>query len=158
MATERHGSSENRQHYGQLVVMAALSFAAMYVLMYAMVDALGNVYHNVNQVYMAGLMTAPMVVIELFVMRGMYHHTRTNAVIIAASVTVGIVCFFAIRQQTAVSDRQFLRSMIPHHASALLMCEQSPLTDPEIQMLCKTIISGQQAEIDQMKAMLRRLD
>jgi uncharacterized protein (DUF305 family) len=158
MATEHHGSSENRQHYGQLVVMAAVSFAAMYVLMYAMVDALGNVYHNVNQVYMAGLMTAPMVVIELFVMRGMYHGTRTNAAIIAVSAIVGIACFFAIRQQAAVSDRQFLRSMIPHHASALLMCEQSPITDPEIQMLCKTIILGQQAEIDQMKAMLRRLD
>jgi uncharacterized protein (DUF305 family) len=107
---------------------------------------------------MAGLMTAPMVVIELFVMRGMYHDTRTNAAIIAVSAIVGIACFFAIRQQAAVSDRQFLRSMIPHHASALLMCEQSPITDPEIQMLCKTIILGQQAEIDQMKAMLRRLD
>jgi uncharacterized protein (DUF305 family) len=158
MATEHHGSAENRHHYGHLAIMAALSFAAMYVLMYAMVDALGNVYNNVNQVYMAGLMTAPMVVIELFVMRGMYHDTRTNAAIIIASVIVGTACFFAIRQQTAVSDRQFLRSMIPHHASALLMCEESPINDPEIQMLCKTIISGQQAEIDQMKAMLRRLD
>ena len=130
----------------------------MYVLMYAMVDALGNVYNNVNQVYMAGLMTAPMIVIELFVMRGMYHDTRANAAIIAASVVVGTACFFAIRQQAAVSDRQFLRSMIPHHASALLMCEESPITDPEIHMLCKTIISGQQAEIDQTKAMLRRLN
>jgi uncharacterized protein (DUF305 family) len=158
MATEHHGSARSRHHYGRLAIMAALSFSAMYLLMYAMVDGLGNVYNNVNQVYMAGLMTAPMVVIELFVMRGMYHDARTNVAIIAASVVVGAACFLAIRQQTAVSDRQFLRSMIPHHASALLMCEESPITDPEIQTLCKTIISGQQAEIDQMKAMLQRLD
>lgn len=47
--------------------------------------------------------------------------------------------------------------MIPHHASAILMCEESPIQDPEIQMLCRRIISSQQAEIDQMKAKLREL-
>ena len=65
-------------HYRHLLIMAALSFASMYVLMYAMVDSFGNVYANFNQVYMAGLMTAPMVVIELLVMRGMYHDARRN--------------------------------------------------------------------------------
>lgn len=45
----------------------------MYLLMYAMVNTVDNVYVNVNQVYMASLMTAPMVIIELLVMRGMYH-------------------------------------------------------------------------------------
>jgi uncharacterized protein (DUF305 family) len=63
-----------------------------------------------------------------------------------------------IRQQTLVSDRQFLRSMIPHHAGAILMCRQAPIADPEIQRLCTTIISSQQAEIDQMKAKLRELE
>jgi hypothetical protein len=45
-----------------------------------------NVYSNVNQIYMAGLMTAPMVAIELVVMRAMYHDMRMNAVILAASI------------------------------------------------------------------------
>jgi hypothetical protein len=52
-------------HYRHLLAMAALSFAAMYLLMYAMVNTIDDVYMNVNQVYMAGLMTAPMIVIEL---------------------------------------------------------------------------------------------
>jgi hypothetical protein len=39
MATEHHGSSEKRHHYGQLAIMAALSFA-MYVLMKAMLRRL----------------------------------------------------------------------------------------------------------------------
>ena len=49
-------------HYRHLGMMAALSFAAMYILMYAMVNRFDDVYNNVNQVYMAGLMAAPMVV------------------------------------------------------------------------------------------------
>jgi uncharacterized protein (DUF305 family) len=62
-----------------------------------------------------------------------------------------------LRQQAAVSDTQFLRSMIPHHAGAILMCEQAPLQDAEIKALCKNIVSGQQSEIDQMKAKLETL-
>jgi hypothetical protein len=40
-------------HYVHLVVMTVLSFIAMYVLMYAMVDRFGDVYPNLNQSYMA---------------------------------------------------------------------------------------------------------
>ena len=47
--------------------------------------------------------------------------------------------------------------MIPHHASAILMCEEAPITVAEIQALCKSIRSSQQAEIDQMKAKLSTL-
>jgi uncharacterized protein (DUF305 family) len=48
--------------------------------------------------------------------------------------------------------------MIPHHAGAILMCEGANITDPEIKELCKTIRSGQQQEIDQMKAKLKQLE
>jgi hypothetical protein len=54
----------SRNHVN-LLIMTVLMFIAMYWLMYAMVDRLANVYPNLNQVYMAGLMTAPMVLIEL---------------------------------------------------------------------------------------------
>ena len=122
----------------------------MYILMYAVVNTIDDVYMNVNQVYMAGLMTAPMIVIELLVMRGMYHSPRLNALIIAGSVIGGLVMFLFIRQQTGVSDRQFLRSMTPHHSGAILMCEGASLQDGENRELCKGIIAGQQREIDQM--------
>ena len=54
-----------KQHYAHLATMTVLSFIAMFILMYAMVDRFANVYPNVNQAYMAGLMAAPMVMIEL---------------------------------------------------------------------------------------------
>jgi hypothetical protein len=135
--------------------MIVLSFISMYVLMYSMVHSFDDVYHSVNQVYMAGLMTAPMVVIEMLLMSGMYRNKTLNACIIAASCALGIVFFVFIRQQTAISDRQFLRSMIPHHSGAILMCQDASIQDARIKELCKTIIAGQEAEIDQMRALLR---
>ena len=110
-----------------------------------------------NQVYMAGLMTAPMVIIELALMRGMYHDRKLNALIIAASTIALVVLWTLIRQQVGVSDRQFLKSMIPHHAGAILMCQQAPIRDAEIKKLCEAIISSQESEIAQMKAKLAAL-
>jgi uncharacterized protein (DUF305 family) len=138
--------------------MAALSFIAMYILMHAMVDRLANVFPNLNQAYMAGLMTAPTVIIEPVVMRPMCERRALNAAMVVASVAALVaalaVCWLAIRSQTAIADREFLKSMIPHHAGAILMCEEARLQNPEIRKLCESIISGQQAEIAQMKALL----
>ena len=145
-------------HYGRLLIMTVLSFISMYVFMYAMVDTFTNVYPNFNQFYMAGLMTAPMVIIELGLMRAMYKNNKANIVIIAASIVALGTFFLMIRQQTAVTDTQFLKSIIPHHAAAILMCEKAPIQDGEIKQLCRTIIASQQREIDQMKAKLRVLE
>lgn len=146
-------------HYRRLSLMFMLHFIAMYVLMYAMVhDLTANAYHSLNQAYMAGLMTASMGAIEIVLMGSMYPDKKRNAIIIAASVLVLIGCWTFIRQQTAIGDRQFVRSMIPHHAGAILMCQQANIKDPEVRELCKGIVSSQQREIDQMKVILNRLD
>ena len=152
------GGDANRSHYSKLGIMVGLSFLAMYFLMYAMVNVPGNVFMNVNQVYMAGLMAAPMVLIELLLMSGMYQNKRMNAAIGSIAVLVAVAFFLFIRQQAAIGDRQFLRSMIPHHASAILMCQQASISDARIRELCNApegIVSSQQREIDQMKTMLR---
>lgn len=137
--------------------MAVLSFISMYLLMYAMVDTLDNVHNNINQFYMAGLMTAPMVIIEVLLMRSMYQHKTFNTLIIGVNLVALVAFFILIRQQTAVSDEQFLRSMIPHHAGAILMCNHASLRDSEIKELCESIIAGQQSEIDWMKTKLESL-
>jgi len=141
-------------HYPRLIWMLVLSFIAMYVLMYAMVDTFSNVLPNANQLYMAGLMTCPMLIIELAVMGGMYKNKKLNILLMGSGIVLLIFFFLLIRSQTGVGDRQFLKSMIPHHGGALLMCEQASIKNPEIKALCKSIMIGQQREIDQMKAML----
>jgi uncharacterized protein (DUF305 family) len=143
-------------HYRRLLLMMVLSFIAMYVLMYAMVDRFADVFNSVNQVYMAGLMAAAMLIIELLVMGGMYPNRQWNMVLVAVGAVALVGFWLAIRQQAAIGDRQFLRSMIPHHSGAILMCREAKLTDPEIRTLCESIIAGQQAEIDQMTGLLER--
>jgi hypothetical protein len=142
--------------YVRLAIMAVASFAAMYVLMYAMVDRFANVFPNLNQAYMAGLMAAPMVIIELLVMRPMYPNGTLNVGLMAASVVLLGFFWMSIRAQAAITDRQFLKSMIPHHAGAILMCQETTLRDPELARLCRQIVSSQQQEIDFMKDKLQQ--
>ncbi|MBS1594075.1 MAG: DUF305 domain-containing protein [Bacteroidetes bacterium] len=147
----QHGS------YKRLALMTVLSFISMYILMYAMVNVFSNVVPSYNQFYMAGLMTAPMIVIELLVMGVMYNNKKLNAVLVALSALVGILFFVMIRQQTFIGDKQFIKSMIPHHSGAILMCGKAKLKDPELKQLCANIVKGQQQEIDEMKGILNRL-
>lgn len=126
--------------------------------MYIMVNKFANIYPNLNQLYMAGVMTIPMILIELLIMRSMYNNKRINVIIGVCSSALFMVLIIFIRKQIAISDREFLKSMIPHHAAALLMCEQASLQDPEIKELCMTILSTQQSEIDLMKAKLVMLE
>ena len=159
MQHNQHGERKSGEnHYLRLAAMIVLSFISMYVLMYAMVNTFGDVYNSLNQVYMAGLMTAPMVVIEVLLMSGMYKNKKLNVLFTAGSCVAGIAFFLFIRQQTAISDRQFLRSMIPHHSGAILMCNEASLQDQRLLELCKTIMTGQQQEIDQMRAILGDLN
>ena len=144
----------NKMQYQKLLIMVILSFIAMFILMYSMVDKFENVTININQFYMAALMTAPMIIIEIALMGSMYMNKKLNLFIIAISSIVLVACFLFIRNQTGVSDKQFLRSMIPHHAAALLMAKEAKIKDPEINKLINDIISSQQKEIDFMKTRL----
>ncbi len=152
--------NENMHHMKltTFLFMVVLSFISMYVLMYMMVNSYANVYPNLNQFYMAGLMTAPMLIIEIIVMRSMYPDWRINTIVIGGSVGILILFSLFIRNQTAITDKEFLKSMIPHHGAAILMCQNLHAQDPEIKDLCKGIISAQQSEIDVMKKKLEDLE
>ena len=156
--TQSPDGGPHPNHYRRLLVMTLLSFVSMYVLMYAMVDRLANVHPNFNQFYMAALMAAAMVIIELTIMGAMYPNQRLNRALIAVAVIALAAFWLAIREQVAIDDRQFLKSMIPHHAGAILMCSEASIRDVDVQALCRGIVFGQQQEIDQMRAMLHELE
>lgn len=153
---DHHGSAW-AGHYVKFAAMIALSFAAMYILMYAMVDSFASVFNNINQVYMAGLMAAPMAIIELILMRSMYRDRKINAFILVVSIGALLFFWFGIRNQIGIGDKQFARSMIPHHSGAILMCNGAKLSDPELIALCSQIIESQRREVDQLKSILDRL-
>jgi uncharacterized protein (DUF305 family) len=119
-------------------------------------SSIGHFHVNINRIYMALIMTAPMAIVMLVVMRSMFMNKRLNNLLFITFGALTILLFFLMRAQVPVGNVQFLRSMIPHHSSAILMCEQAAITDPEIAELCDQIIQSQEEEIAQMEAMLER--
>lgn len=152
-----HTKHKMEHKWTTLLTMGFLSFITMYGLMYAMVDRLDNVIPNLNQFYMAALMTAPMMLIEVALMGAMYSRKVVMATAII-SVVIGVGAWFGIREQIGIEDKEFLRSMISHHGAAVLMCEAAPIEDVEVIELCEGIISSQQAEIDWMHDKLSTLE
>ena len=99
-------------------------------------------------------MAASMGIIQVMVMSSMFS-TKTRYVLFLSSVASVFLLFVFIRQQFAVDNIRFLKSMIPHHSSAILMCEHANITDPEIASLCDEIVKTQLDEISTMERMLR---
>lgn len=146
-----------RSHYKMLALNLAISLAIMYFVMFAMINSLGEFIQNVNFFYMALMMWAPMGSLMLLMMSGMYKNKRLNTALHVIFVAVFVLSFLATRQQWLVGDKQFLRSMIPHHSGAILMCRESTITDAEIKRLCAEIIPAQQREIYEMKQIMARM-
>lgn len=150
------GKDMEWHHYRMLAINLGLSLIIMYVAMFAMIWSWGEFIQNVNFFYMALVMWAPMSIVMMLTMRSMYRNAKLNAALYALLGLALVLSFVGIRQQSLVGDRQFLRSMIPHHSGAILMCEEAKLADAELKQLCAEIIASQKAEIAQMKAMLDR--
>lgn len=102
------------------------------------------------------MMVAPMVVLMILAMSHMFPSKTANAALLIGSLAIFAGSFALIRTQTTIGDTAFLRSMIPHHSGAILMCREASLKDPEIVRLCGGIEESQRREIDEMKAILAR--
>ncbi|MDX0973335.1 DUF305 domain-containing protein [Sinorhizobium medicae] len=145
-------------HYLMFAVNMALSLIVMYLVMFSMIDGLPDFRNNINTLYMALTMVAPMGIIMLATMGRMYQHKALNAALYIGLALLLLAAFAGTRAQTLVGDRQFIASMIPHHSGAILMCRKASLTDRELIDLCNNISKGQRQEIDQMNAIQRRLN
>ena len=141
--------------YRKLAIAVGINTVVMFLLTYALIDQFDHFYPNINRAYMAVMMSAPMVVVMLIVMASMYPDRRRNLYLIGGFTALFVVVFTMGRLQTGVGDDQFLRSMIPQHSSAIVMCEEAALTDPEILDLCDEIVATQEREIAEMKDLLR---
>jgi len=142
--------------YRSLAWQTLVGGVIMYLVMFVMIDRLSSFYNNLNMLYMALMMVAPMVVLMVVAMPDMFPDKRRNILLLGGAALAFFGSFALIRTQTSIDDSAFLRSMIPHHSGAILMCEQASLADPEVRALCRGIIAGQKQEIDQMKRVLER--
>ena len=143
-------------HYLRLAIELAIDFVIMYLVMYTMIRSLDHFYLNINNVWMTLMMVTPMALVMLAAMRSMFPSRKLNLLVVAGALVVFAVSFYGMRTQAAVGDEQFLRSMIPHHSGAILMCQEASITNPEIDALCSEIVASQRREIEQMEALLEQ--
>ena len=157
---DRDSQSEKKSQSGlkpyiTLFISLCVSYIVMFAIMYSRVNAFENVFISLNQVYMAGLMVSAMLLIMLIVMRSMYKNKKLNYVLLGLGTALVAIFLTLVRTQAAVGNQQFLHSMIPHHAAAILVCQQSSITDPRIQELCTEIVQTQKEEIRIMKELMK---
>lgn len=143
--------------YRRLAIEIGIDAVIMYFVMYTMVATIAHLYPNINNLYMTLMMVAPMTIVMIIAMRSMYKSRVANIIVCTAAVLIFVASFAAMRTQAAVGDKEFLRSMIPHHSGAILMCRKASITDPEIIKLCGEIVGSQSTEIAQMEKILARL-
>ncbi|MCA9288164.1 MAG: DUF305 domain-containing protein [Phycisphaerales bacterium] len=152
----RHGGHTGKHRpYLALLVSLAVSYAAMYLIMFAMADRWSHVYFNLSNVYMAGLMAGSMLPIMLATMPGMFKNKRASVGLWVASVAILGLFWMLLRTEAGVGDRQFLRAMIPHRSAAIQMVKESSITDPRVRRLADQIIEAQEREIAEMQALLK---
>ena len=158
-----HGGHSGNSHgshgrpYLLFWINMILGLIVMYVVMFSMIDGWGDFRNNLNMLYMAITMWAPMGIFMLATMPGMFPNPSVNIVLYVVFALLTAGSFWATRSQALIDDGQFIDSMIPHHSGAILMCREAKLADPELKTLCEAIIGAQREEIDQMESIRSRL-
>ena len=150
---------KQKNQYTTFFLMLGSSFLAMYITMYLNTYALDHVYFSMTRFYMTCLGISAMAVIMLLFMIKMYQNKKKNMAIIVVSILLFSSALILVRaQKPVVGDMLWLRAMIPHHSIAILTSERADIKDPKVKELANNIISAQKREIEEMKAMIKRLE
>ena len=146
-------------NYTKFFLMLGLSFIAMYITMYLNTYEFDHVYFSLTRFYMSCLGISTMAVIMWFFMRNMYKNKKKNIAILLGSLVLFLGALGLVRdQKSTVDDVLWMRAMIPHHSIAILTSERADIQDPEVKKLANDIIKAQKKEIEEMKAMIKRLE
>lgn len=146
-----------KNNYRKLIIMIFVSFIIMYAVMFLNVDKLDHIYLSTTRAYMSILMVTPMAIMMLFMMPMMYENKKLNMIIIAISIFVFVITLTFLRTQTFITDSQYMKAMIPHHSSAIMVSQEANLEDPQLKKLAEQIIKSQEKEISEMKQILKKI-
>jgi len=126
--------------------------------MFLNVDEANHIYLGTTRTYMASLMVSSMAIVMMLMMGKMYPNKRLNTGIILGGVVLFGLVPAGLRTQTPIGDVQYMKAMIPHHSSAILVSKNANLKHPEVIKLSEGIIALQKKEIADMKAVLTRME
>lgn len=132
----------------------ATSLVAMYFLAFSEIDIPSHFHFSLSTFWITVMMTSAMGVIMIIAMWPMFGEGRLKIGLLAGFGVLLLVAFGMGRIQAGIGDEAFLRSMIPHHSRAVLVCQEADLDDPGVIKLCDGIIESQNSEIRQMEQML----
>ncbi|WP_282113426.1 DUF305 domain-containing protein [Maribacter stanieri] len=156
---ENASNKMSSNNYTKFVLMLVASFVAMYITMYLNTYAIDHVYFSLTRFYMSCLGISTMAIIMFVAMRNMYKNKKKNVAIVAGSVLLFVGALGLVRTQAPiVGDILWMKAMIPHHSIAILTSERADIKDPEVKKLANDIIKAQEREIEEMKAMIQRLE
>ena len=158
MNNQEKKHKEKKNHYTKFAIMLAASFIAMYITMYLNTYSIDHVYFSLTRFYMTCLGISAMALIMFFMMKKMYKNKNKNIAIVLGSILLFATALGLVRiQKPIVGDILWMKAMIPHHSIAILTSERADIKDPEVKQLAEDIIEAQRREIEQMKAMIERL-
>lgn len=151
-------NKKKSNNYTKFVLMLSASFVAMYITMYLNTYAIDHVYFSLTRFYMSCLGIAAMAIIMFLFMRKMYQNQKKNIAIVMGSIVLFAAALGLVRAQSPIiGDVLWMKAMIPHHSIAILTSERADIKDPEVKKLAEDIIEAQEKEIEEMKAMIKRL-
>jgi O-antigen/teichoic acid export membrane protein len=136
-------------YWRHAVVMSVVMIAfQVFAMPYVMTQKLEHVRFTISQLYLGVFMSAGMVAVDAIL-----HPTPVWIWFVILAVAAAAV--FAYRYQIGITDREWLREMIPHHSMALLTSEpRTKSLDPFVQRLAEQIIATQRREIGEMEVTL----
>lgn len=156
---ENSNTHSKKGNYKTFFIMLGCSFITMYITMYLNTYAIDHVYFSLTRFYMTCLGISTMAVVMWFFMRKMYQDRKKNIAILIGSLVLFVSALSLVRmQKPIVGDILWMKAMIPHHSIAILTSERADIKDPEVKQLAEDIITAQKKEIEEMKAMIKRLE
>ena len=144
--------------WAKFAAMIAVSVVAMFFLMYQLVYSLDHATISLNRLVSSLVMGCVMTLIMLGFMWPMINGKTTKVAVVVAATLVGAGILAINRDQTLIADKQFMKSMIPHHSIAINNARKSDIRDPRVQRLANQIIESQVREIAEMKWLLKDIE
>ena len=144
--------------YKKFGINMIISFFIMYIIMFFNLDRAEHYHTSLTRIYMALLMVSAMAIVMMLMMGKMYPDKRANTFIMIVGAVVFVLVLTGLRTQTPIGDVQYMKAMIPHHSSAILVSKNADIKDPEVKRLSEDIIKAQEKEIAEMEAMIKKLE
>ena len=140
-----------------VLFMIISSFLLQYYLMsYIMVNNINNITNSLGKIYISIIMSLAMGVTEV----GMndFMMQQISGLYYLVLLLLLLIFVIAYQSQIGITDNEYIKEMIEHHAMALLTSEEilHKTSNYHIKKLASNIINTQSQEIEYMNKLVKK--